>query len=81
MYGAIRVDLTVTRDKGYLTGFHGAGKSSVVKILPRVFLEKQKNPPSNCRSSKYVFFKEIWTGPVESHDVGKAEMHNFITCK
>ena len=45
MYGPIRVDLPATRDKGYLTGVHGAGKSSVGKILPRVFPGKSNTLP------------------------------------
>ena len=45
MYGTIRVDLPATRDKGYFTGVQGVGRSSVGKILPRVFLERKKNFP------------------------------------
>ena len=71
MCGPIRVDLPETRDKGYGTGVHGAGKSSVGKFLPPVFLERKKIS-SNCRRSKYVSVKESWTGTIESHDVGKA---------
>ena len=80
MYGTIRVDLPATCDKGYLTGVQGVGKSSVGKNLPRVFLERKKLS-SNCRSSKYVSVKESWTGPIESCDVGKTEIHNFDMCK
>ena len=45
MCGPIRVDLPETRDKGYGTGVHGAGKSSVGKFLPPVSLKERKFPP------------------------------------
>ena len=80
MYGTIRVDLPATRDKGYLTGVHGLGKVLWGKFC-LVFSLKEKKLSSNCRSSKYVSVRESWTGPIESRDVGKAEIHNFDTCK
>ena len=43
------------------------------------FLWKTENLTSNCRSSKYVAYKEIRTGPTEYPDFIKGEMHQLTT--
>ena len=79
--GPIGVDISATRNKGYMTGVHGAGNFFAKKNLPCVFFKKSPPLPSKRRISKYVAVKESRTGPTESHDISKGEIKRFSTCK
>ena len=57
--GPIGVDRFVTHYERCGTGTRGAGKISAGNIFALSFLWKIENPPSNCRSSKYVDGNEI----------------------
>ena len=70
-----------TREKRYGRGVYGDGNSSAVKLFASYFIWKIENPPSNNRSSKYVYVKEIWSGPIEPLDVSKVEVHHLATFK
>ena len=55
-----------------------AEKCSAKNIFAPYFLWEVKKPPPNCRISKYVAGKEIWTGSIESHDGSKEKYTSLL---
>ena len=72
------MDISKTHHKVHSTSIHMAEKCSVKNIFAPYFLWEVKKPPPNCRISKYVAGKEIWTGSIESHDGSKEKYTSLL---
>ena len=77
----IGVDLSATHNKGCGTGVYWPGKICSGNLFDSSFLSNTENPPSNCRSYKYVAGKDIRTGNTESCDISKVKLQQFAMCK
>ena len=53
---------------------HGSGENDLGNLFSSYFLQKDKNPLTHRRSSKYNDGQEIRTGTPESSEVSKGEL-------
>ena len=68
----IKVDIFATCDKKYGKWAQRIGKSYAGNL---------ENPPSSCRSSKYISCKKRWSGPTKPCGISRREIQQFSTFK